>query len=435
MCMRIIMTSPGVCPVCCESYTAYTRRSITCPVCTFSACRSCHQQYFTNATSFPDCMKCHDAFSLGFIAMHFPKQWVREHMQPIILKRELDQMPEHQHCVRNYRIAEELKARNAVLGRMQRSIIEERWNLKNRLDRIIESEYDDDGLNGPTRLAGAPGSIRRCPVKGCRGFLTTTLHCGVCNAKTCNECWQPFREEDAEEHVCDEANIETTRTLQHDTRPCPSCGIRIMKSDGCHQMWCVACKTAFMWHTGAIVRGPVHNPHYFDHIRRTQSEEHDVIRFFDIDRKLREPMDDATVRLGRALPEYEAIMTYWRHLVELRLVVNTMRRRRVGEDVPIRDLRLRYLLGEIHPEDLKKLLWKRYMQFSRDIALCERYTEKIQHGTSCIGGLLRDEISPRDLVHEFLRVHVTVNAELRTIEKIYSARPDYGPPESLFVII
>jgi hypothetical protein len=68
----------------------------------------------------------------------------------------------------------------------------------------------------------------------------------------------------SEEHECKEEDIKTWEELKKSTRPCPKCNVRIYKINGCDQMWCVHCNTAFSWRRGTIEYGSVHNPHYFD---------------------------------------------------------------------------------------------------------------------------------------------------------------------------
>ena len=62
--------------------------------------------------------------------------------------------------------------------------------------------------------------------------------------------------------------VKTAELIKKDTKPCPSCGERIQKIQGCDQMWCIKCHQAFSWKTGAIDSGPIHNPHYYELQRR-----------------------------------------------------------------------------------------------------------------------------------------------------------------------
>jgi hypothetical protein len=71
-------------------------------------------------------------------------------------------------------------------------------------------------------------------------------------------------------HRCDPATVETAKLLQKETRPCPKCKALIFKTDGCDQMWCTMCQTPFSWTTGKVEEGRVHNPHYYEWLRRTQ---------------------------------------------------------------------------------------------------------------------------------------------------------------------
>jgi hypothetical protein len=118
--------------------------------------------------------------------------------------------------------------------------------------------------------------IRACPIEDCRGFLSQQWKCGLCNVSTCSKCNVPKltkssnvdQEQDADDHVCNPNDVATAELLAKDTKPCPQCGTGIFKIDGCDQMWCTECRTAFNWRTGQLETGHVHNPHYFEYQRR-----------------------------------------------------------------------------------------------------------------------------------------------------------------------
>ena len=84
-------------------------------------------------------------------------------------------------------------------------------------------------------------------------------------------CKHYFKLKD-ENHVCDEEVKNTVSAIIKDSKPCPGCGERISKIDGCDQMWCIKCHIQFSWKTGNILNGYNHNPEYFRWLRETKSK-------------------------------------------------------------------------------------------------------------------------------------------------------------------
>jgi hypothetical protein len=108
--------------------------------------------------------------------------------------------------------------------------------------------------------------IMNCQSSGCKGYLSTKYKCGLCEKTTCSACLT-VKEHG---HECKEDDLSTVRMIRKETKPCPKCSARISKIDGCDQMWCVECKTAFSWKSGNIVNGTIHNPHYYEYLRKEQ---------------------------------------------------------------------------------------------------------------------------------------------------------------------
>jgi hypothetical protein len=110
-----------------------------------------------------------------------------------------------------------------------------------------------------------------CPRAECRGRVSSGYKCGLCYHFFCPQChWDKGLVRDVE-HECAQDDIDTVRMLRENTRNCPKCKMGIFKTEGCDQMWCVSCKTAFSWRSGNILNGPIHNPEYYDFQRRQQA--------------------------------------------------------------------------------------------------------------------------------------------------------------------
>jgi len=75
--------------------------------------------------------------------------------------------------------------------------------------------------------------IMRCPAEDCRGFLSTAYKCGTCEAWACKECNVSVGKDKDVEHTCDTDMVLSAKAIKEQTRPCPKCGTRIFKTDGC----------------------------------------------------------------------------------------------------------------------------------------------------------------------------------------------------------
>lgn len=112
-----------------------------------------------------------------------------------------------------------------------------------------------------------------CPVDGCRGIVMLPSHaCGLCNATLCPHCHSVCGTDStastASTHVCDPKHIQTVAEILQNTRACPKCATRIHRIDGCDQMWCTRCHTAFHWQNGMVLKNTmVHNPHFVQYQR------------------------------------------------------------------------------------------------------------------------------------------------------------------------
>jgi hypothetical protein len=106
-----------------------------------------------------------------------------------------------------------------------------------------------------------------CPHEGCRGFLSTQYKCELCENYTCPHCLEVIGISKEIPHTCNPDNVASAEFIKKDSKPCPQCGIRIHKIQGCSQMWCTQCHVAFDYNTLKIDTGRVHNPEYYRYMR------------------------------------------------------------------------------------------------------------------------------------------------------------------------
>jgi hypothetical protein len=117
--------------------------------------------------------------------------------------------------------------------------------------------------------------LRKCPTCP-EGYLSSMWRCHLCKTRACKHCLAvkgtaiPDGAPDPP-HECKSEDMLSAKAIEISTKPCPHCGVRVQKSEGCNQMWCTSCNNAFDWRTGQKVNGPVHNPHFHEYLQRTNA--------------------------------------------------------------------------------------------------------------------------------------------------------------------
>ena len=232
-------------------------------------------------------MNCKSLWSTQFLLDAFTKTWVhgewRAHVSKMLFEHERSRLPQTQEeRLPGYKLYSEnsaaLDENGAAISRLRRQMIElERryFALTRQQNNLLVTGYTSAARDGE---AIAPAAKRRrsyfaCTVEGCRGLVDGSWKCGVCSARVCDRCRAilPAAADDAgpsAAHVCDPGDVQTFDLLRRDTRPCPNCHVPVTKTSGCDQMWCTACDKAWSWASGALIRGEVHNPYYFEFLAR-----------------------------------------------------------------------------------------------------------------------------------------------------------------------
>lgn len=276
------------CSVCCENFNKTTRKKVTCPFCDYESCKKCTQTYLLSSTENAHCMNCKHELNRSFIDSFCTKRFrnveYKKHRENVLFDLELIKMPETQpqveRILRMREIRKEYHAsqrtlRTVILDKRDAEIsnypvdtyIELELELNIKLNNLVyemnmlRSEYDDPPTDSSERKF-----IRICPSEDCRGFIDDDWKCGLCKQQFCKHC----NEKKDENHVCDPKTVETISLINKDTKPCPNCGTMIHKIDGCAQMWCTSCNTAFNWKNGKIETGRIHNPHFFEFQKRSR---------------------------------------------------------------------------------------------------------------------------------------------------------------------
>ena len=272
------------CSVCLQDFTLRLRSKHVCTYCAKSACIVCVKRYVLSSMSDPHCLHCRRALTPELLDSIFTKSFrkneLRRHRIQILMEQERSLFAQTLLIVeREDAHAAYMTAHERHVALIQRisprhvdpvdpALVEEinklRIVLSSLLARVQELGVE---VSSATQKAERKEFLRKCP--SCpEGFLSSAWRCHLCKTRVCRNCVSikgvAADGEPDPPHTCKEEDVESARTIEAATKPCPHCGVRVQKSEGCNQMWCTACNNAFDWRTGQKVNGPVHNPHFHE---------------------------------------------------------------------------------------------------------------------------------------------------------------------------
>ena len=432
------------CPICIEPFNGSSRKKVSCPYCQLSYCRECVGTWLTSLSDEPRCPTdtCKKPWTREFMDTIMTKVWrdstYREYRETLLFDREKALLPATQPRIEAIneakRIDRELvipmrERRKTILSQIQQLHAEDAgintqiWDLTNHADRLRE------GVGFEETHKKRSAFIRRCPSEGCRGFLSSAWKCGTCELYSCSECQEVKGVARDSPHTCDPANVETAKLIAKDTKACPKCGEMITKIDGCDQMWCVSCHSAFSWRTGQIADGIVHNPHYYEWQRKQNGGEAprnvgDIPCGGFIDwGVIRRAMCSS-----REHPGWLALLEFAHrrinHIQQIDMIALNRGVLNVNDNI---DLRISYLLKTIDDEEMKGTLQQREKKNEKERELRRVYETLTGAAADIFRRLVqvseekgRDLENFKPLINELNELRLFINEALDVLRRRYN---------------
>ena len=295
------MSSSSIdCSICCSENI---KKEIVCGFCNASCCMSCAESYLLTIQE-ANCMSCKKSWDERFLRTNFRSGWIRkqykDHITKMLVDREKSYIPATMPLIEQVKIDREAQVlyreysdKSSAVYRefdiykekKNYTVVELKMEWKRVQDRIeqmrVYYEAQAQALKIKKDKTDTCVFVKKCPLDNCQGYLNDKYHCALCDKTVCKDCHHEVLQSSGQQgHKCLKDNIETVKYLLKETKPCPKCHTRISKIDGCDQMFCISCKTAWGWTKGEIDTGKIHNPEYLRWMRETGQK---IKRFDNVD--------------------------------------------------------------------------------------------------------------------------------------------------------
>lgn len=266
----------GSCGVCFNDFEN-KEEIVQCPFCPSKNCLACSQDHLLGATrAVPRCMSCKKDWPTVFFTETFPASFRKgpylESKKKMLLEEQTAALPATMPLVEAKKKEKELRKEGRALKLLRDEALRKAQELA---DQIAANEQI---IKTGVALGANKAYMFKCPrfdakEEQCRGFIERESHsCSLCKTRICKDCHVVLEDTNGEHsnsaHACKKEDVESAKMVLAETKPCPTCSARIFKIQGCDQMFCTMCNTPFSWTTGNIETGVIHNPHYYELMRK-----------------------------------------------------------------------------------------------------------------------------------------------------------------------
>ena len=285
----------STCNICCDFINKSTKKLNQCPSCDYEVCSECNIKFILSVKFYASCMNCKSQFTYETMEKYFTKKFINgeytDHINKMLIDKDKARLPEDQPAAEFFleknriifkltEIAKEYKELQLyVYGCDIRQYYPNKFiDVQIRIEEL-RKEYSKYNKKFTTTFENSEivirtsevKYIRKCIADTCKGFLNIEYKCGICNILVCKDCNEIVKPE----HICDKDTVATIKIINLESKQCPKvgCDFTIYKTEGCDQMYCTQCHTAWDWKTGNIETKRIHNPHYYEYIRQINNGE------------------------------------------------------------------------------------------------------------------------------------------------------------------
>ncbi len=462
--------SKEYCRICCFPFTKVKHQKIICPECGFDCCLECVKKYMLESSEETlRCMNCKKIWDIKTMSQNFPigfmrKYWLPKSFDLYLIHTKFLLQSETQEIVEYYRkVTEKILQIEEHKFLISKQHLESHWknmvSLSKKERLHLQQSHQEEILklnrsiqrckneiknleNGKLiENIGFKEFIHACPAAQCKGYLSSDFKCLVCDMYTCPECFEYIGEkvsnEQEKNHVCDENILQNTQAIRRDAKPCPSCGVFIIRKSGCGTMFCTHCHVGFNWNNLHIIKKQrIENPHYYEYVEQHRSGallkkengNNDMLLFFfnspealsrlihtfSRNKMIKEIQSNKWRRAIPTLEDYIDRMVSF-HDRSMRFI-----RERSRDQTKARKLRFQYIVNQVYEIDWNRKLFVFYKETYRNIELTKLFQSQYGKANEILFHLWQKQITPKECVFQL------ANLEFLTYDAFNRIIPIFG---------